>query len=161
MWAAPIPPKIKIFWWKLLHNSIPTSWNRSNNHIPVNLECKICDFGMVTSIHALFLCLIIKKLWKVSIFSHCISRASHGTLLNLVLWVKELFIVEELHLFLLCTWESWNFRNAIVHKPDYRLDITSFSRTEAALLEFKRCQALILSLVSPGLSSPAMGPVLQ
>ena len=44
LWATKIPPHVRIFWWRVLHNFIETSCNLRNNHIPTILGCQLCGF---------------------------------------------------------------------------------------------------------------------
>ena len=41
LWKLVIPPKIKCFIWKILHNAFPTSENLVNKNIPIQLGCKL------------------------------------------------------------------------------------------------------------------------
>ncbi|KAL5563658.1 hypothetical protein UlMin_033405 [Ulmus minor] len=100
LWSSDIPPKIKIFWWRIIHNIIPTSWNLRNNHIPAFLECKLCDFGYETTSHALFWCPLVKHMWKNSVFGDCLQVIQLASIVELVTWVRHCWDKEQVEVFI-------------------------------------------------------------
>ncbi|KAL5548431.1 hypothetical protein UlMin_003662 [Ulmus minor] len=115
LWASEIPPKIKIFWWRIVHNIIPTSWNLRNNHIPASLECKLCGFGYETTVHALFWCPLVKKWWKSSVFGECLQLLRSTSIVDLLTWARQRWNKEKVEVFMVQVWAMWNLRNDILH----------------------------------------------
>lgn len=66
LWAMSIPPKIRLFWWRAVHDFIPTGFNLHRNHVPVSGWCHLCIFLEDTTSHALFFCPAMKTFWKQS-----------------------------------------------------------------------------------------------
>ena len=42
LWRCNIPPKIKIFWWKVLHNGLPVADNLKRRGCKVPPDCQAC-----------------------------------------------------------------------------------------------------------------------
>lgn len=62
LWKCSIPPKVKIFWWKLLHNGLPVTDTLRGRGCKVPLECQLCGEGSETIIHMLFKCLVTREI---------------------------------------------------------------------------------------------------
>ncbi|KAL5572076.1 hypothetical protein UlMin_021673 [Ulmus minor] len=116
LWSSTIPPKVKIFWWRILHNIIPTSWNSRNNYIHVTLSCGLCECGLETTLHSLFLCPSIRPLWKNSLWFPCIAAPKGGFIMDLALWARNFWKKEAFETFAMCVWEVWNIRNKWIHR---------------------------------------------
>lgn len=63
-WNLKMPPKVKVFWWSLSWDILPTELNLSRMHVPITSACSLCGFGEASSIHAIFLCPVVYKVWK-------------------------------------------------------------------------------------------------
>ncbi|KAL5546402.1 hypothetical protein UlMin_006089 [Ulmus minor] len=143
LWASEIPPKIKIFWWRIVHNIIPTSWNLRNNHIPASLECKLCGFGYETTSHALFWCPLVKRLWKSSVFGECLQMLRSASIVDLLTWARHRWNKEQIEVFMVQVWEMWNLRNDIIHGKQKTSTGNEMQQAEMMLVEYKRCRPLV------------------
>ena len=56
VWSGHIPPKVKIFSWKLSHDVLPTSKNKHRRRLEDDNICNICGNGIEDSFHAVILC---------------------------------------------------------------------------------------------------------
>ncbi|KAL5569243.1 hypothetical protein UlMin_025818 [Ulmus minor] len=45
LWSSELPSKIKIFWWRLVRDFLPTTWNLNAHHIPAIQKCALCRYG--------------------------------------------------------------------------------------------------------------------
>lgn len=45
LWSLNIPPKLKIFWWKVLHNGLPVATNLVRSGCRINMDCQLCGEG--------------------------------------------------------------------------------------------------------------------
>lgn len=54
LWSMNIPPKVRIFWWKSLHNIIPSNENLLAHHVPVSSSCQLCSAAKYSTCHVLF-----------------------------------------------------------------------------------------------------------
>lgn len=55
---------MKIFWWQLSWDIIPTEANHEKHHVPILPSCKFCGFSKATSIHSIFECMFVRKIWR-------------------------------------------------------------------------------------------------
>lgn len=62
--SLPIPPNIRVFWWKIFHNLIPAASNLANHHVPVSRWCYFCHNSEESTCHSLFYCPAVRHLWK-------------------------------------------------------------------------------------------------
>ncbi|KAL5732416.1 hypothetical protein ACOSQ2_032108 [Xanthoceras sorbifolium] len=88
LWNLNIPPKIKIFIWRVCHNAIPSLCNLYSRKIVVDPCCSRCGDAPESSAHALF--------WCCSVLSNChaIPRSRNGmaySLASLAFSSKEEF----------------------------------------------------------------------
>uniref|UniRef100_A0A803LRA3 Reverse transcriptase zinc-binding domain-containing protein n=1 Tax=Chenopodium quinoa TaxID=63459 RepID=A0A803LRA3_CHEQI len=56
LWKANIPPKIKLFGWRVLHESIAVRSSLSMRGMSVDSTCPCCGTEPETILHSLFLC---------------------------------------------------------------------------------------------------------
>lgn len=61
LWSLNIPPKIKIFWWKLLHNGLPVATNLVRRRCRINLDCQLCGEGYESLSHLLYECRVFQR----------------------------------------------------------------------------------------------------
>ncbi|CAL9222712.1 unnamed protein product, partial [Arabidopsis halleri] len=56
LWALHIPPKLKTFWWRVLHNAIPVTDNIARREVKISSECLFCGDAKETTEHLPFKC---------------------------------------------------------------------------------------------------------
>ncbi|KAL0283948.1 UNVERIFIED_CONTAM: hypothetical protein Sangu_2857400 [Sesamum angustifolium] len=66
LWAAKVPPKVRLLAWKACHNSLPTSQNLQQRMRSLLAGCPMCDEGCEDVIHVLFLCHFARQCWALS-----------------------------------------------------------------------------------------------
>ena len=72
VWKLHVPPKIKLFLWKIFQGALPVGDRLASRNILVDTVCKSCS--NVESINHLFLhCDVAYKVWKLAPFSTCID----------------------------------------------------------------------------------------
>lgn len=64
LWKMASPPKIKMFWWQLLWDCIPTEASLAKHHVLRSLFCSICGYSNATTIHVIFQCPYSKDVWR-------------------------------------------------------------------------------------------------
>ncbi|XP_073311023.1 uncharacterized protein [Primulina huaijiensis] len=103
---ASIPPKVRIFWWRVMHNIIPTEQNLRAHHVPVLGECPLCRQPCDSTVHALFICPVIWPILKLS---------CHLDVIDISLWMKEKLSIHEFEAFVMRAWAIWSERLRINH----------------------------------------------
>ena len=63
LWKARIPLKIKVFFWQLLRNRLPTSENVAKRQGPATGSCAICNFSEDAN-HIFFRCPLARFAWS-------------------------------------------------------------------------------------------------
>lgn len=66
LWQARVPPKIKNFGWKVLHNAIPVKQNLCARGIEVDKMCSMCGSEEEEISHALMRCEEVRIVWYTS-----------------------------------------------------------------------------------------------
>lgn len=64
LWSLHIPPKLKIFGWQIAWDILPIEGNLVLHHVPMSPSCRLCGFFKASTIHVIFLCTMIRKIWK-------------------------------------------------------------------------------------------------
>ncbi|KAL5564839.1 hypothetical protein UlMin_028003 [Ulmus minor] len=161
LWQSTIPPKIKIFWWRALHNIIPTSWNLKVHHVPAELKCSLCGSGIETTVHSLFLCPKMKLLWKKSGMVDCLSAAKTGNMVDVAFWAKDHLSSDQFELFAMYTWEIWNLRNLWTHGKEAVITGKELCWIPEYISSFKACRATAHNLPSSPQPSYGLGAVIR
>ncbi|KAL9682248.1 hypothetical protein QQ045_014043 [Rhodiola kirilowii] len=51
LWSSKVPNKIKVFCWRMFHNSLPDAMNLRRRGIDLDCRCKRCGFQNETALH--------------------------------------------------------------------------------------------------------------
>ncbi|KAL5541596.1 hypothetical protein UlMin_009306 [Ulmus minor] len=154
LWNASIPPKVKVFWWRAIHDILPTSWNLRSHYIPADASCALCGYGMETTSHSLFLCPLMKPFWKSTLWASCLEVVKKTYLWDAALWVKEVWDERAFEIFLLSVWESWNLRNLLVHGRSKQVTGMELCNMDVLLDEFHAARRS----ASPPVHVTGLGP---
>ncbi|KAK3225258.1 hypothetical protein Dsin_005120 [Dipteronia sinensis] len=143
LWKLNIPPKVRIFIWKMCSNAIPSLsnlWKRKIVAIPM---CR-CGLGMETPGHALFWCVEAKKVWGCTrfdgFFDECRDLHVTDVLVGLLSRVRKV----ELTSICIVAWALWENRNAILNWGWPRSPEALASWAESFLSEFPGTYAACL-----------------
>lgn len=66
IWKLKIPPNIKHFWWRTLHNALPVAENLRSRGLRIDGVCQVCGDSEETLHHMLFNCKVAAKVWDHS-----------------------------------------------------------------------------------------------
>ncbi|XP_073154204.1 uncharacterized protein [Henckelia pumila] len=112
--------RVRVFWWHFYHNIWPTGVNLVAHHVPITTCCPLCFSFVDTLCHALFLCPVIKRLWKKNdvwaALKHCTLLCSEDVC-HWLLTFPDRGQIEE---FICQTWSIWGERCRVVHINDKR-----------------------------------------
>ncbi|GKC82383.1 RNA-directed DNA polymerase, eukaryota, partial [Tanacetum coccineum] len=116
-WNNLLPKKINIFIWRTLRDRLPSKWNLSRKGIEVNsLNCPICDKGIDSSYHTLWVCSLATTVWIRVLNWMDLHPPSISNLNGLYTWVDGLHMSHNKKAILevICgvvLWSLWRFRN--------------------------------------------------
>ncbi|XP_075473945.1 uncharacterized protein LOC142505003 [Primulina tabacum] len=143
LWALSIPPKVRIFCWRVAHNIIPTERNLLNHHVSVLDMCPLCHSNGDSTCHALFSCPIIKPCWKGTRFWMALKQVCHLETIDVLLWMKEKLSRPMFEEFVMRTWATWHNRLRLIHKTMRRVEGLSADWSESLLIEFQQARRAI------------------
>ncbi|KAL1210984.1 hypothetical protein V5N11_035787 [Cardamine amara subsp. amara] len=66
MWKFNAPPKVKIFWWKVIHNRLHVATPLKQRGVRIDPTCLLCGEDQESVNHLLFKCRIAKEIWDLA-----------------------------------------------------------------------------------------------
>ena len=66
VWKLDVPPKVKVFWWRVLHDYLPARKELHRRHIEPTAHCETCGAVEESARHVLFECTMARIFWKVT-----------------------------------------------------------------------------------------------
>lgn len=116
VWKLQVPPKVRVFWWRVLHNALPSKSELKRRHVSPESFCEVCGNEDESLHHLFFICPIARRLWleikKLSgVVVPCLHPASWTTdAINTEVCAPKVAAV------LVCgAWALWTGRNARRH----------------------------------------------
>ncbi|KAL5781686.1 hypothetical protein ACOSP7_006715 [Xanthoceras sorbifolium] len=140
LWNLNIPPKIKIFIWRVCHNAIPSLCNLCSRKIVVDPCCSRCGDAPESSAHALFWCSSVRPIWESTVFWDVLDLQRHISCFDLILWVFVRAKRAEFEEFCMILWRVWSERNAVFHSKSPRVSADLVSWSLSLLREFQGTQ---------------------
>ena len=117
LWKIPVPHKVRIFAWKLIHGGIATKCNKKKRKISRDGICDLCGRAEESEHHAVVNCghaaslrEAMRKLWDLP-SDDILTFSGPEWLLLLIDRVN----MEEAAQLLLILWRSWFVRNELTH----------------------------------------------
>jgi len=117
-WSLPIPHKVRIFAWKLIHGGLATNSNKHRRRLEPDAKCSICGSEEETGYHAVMQCDHAKALrgamrtcWPLPEERH-LRLTGPEWLLNVI----DLAEADAAGQLILILWRSWFVRNSWVHE---------------------------------------------
>lgn len=62
-WKLKVPPKIQVFWWRVMHDFLPSKHTLHRRHVEPMAQCEVCGADEETVKHVLCDCTIAKAFW--------------------------------------------------------------------------------------------------
>lgn len=116
LWKMRIPPKVRIFWWRVLHNFLPSKAELKRRHVAKESHCEACGNPSETMFHIAVECTFALRFWEA------LERLSGSRLprLHPASWAKDLMsgkmcLAEESSLFMCGVWSLRSGRNSRRH----------------------------------------------
>jgi len=63
VWSLNIPPRIRIFAWRLSHGAIPTKENLARRISGFNMDCVVYSHYLEPEVHILLQCPLVLQVW--------------------------------------------------------------------------------------------------
>ena len=119
IWKTPAPPRVKFFWWLVMHGRCWTADRRFRHGLQESNSCALCDQAPETLDHLLLQCPFARELWTRCLRSLHLQhrvKVQEGAVLDW--WISSRkHIPKEVRkgfdsLFFLVGWLIWKERNA-------------------------------------------------
>jgi ribonuclease HI len=66
LWKVEVPPKVRVFWWRVLHEFLPAKQILHKGHIERIPRCDTCGAPEETIRHVLLECTVAKLFWNIT-----------------------------------------------------------------------------------------------
>jgi hypothetical protein len=116
IWKTPVPQKVKIFIWKLVHNGLGVQSNRLSHHIILDATCQICGMEPEDGHHAMVRCTFASAL-RHALRQSCNLPDDSAFTYTGPGWILALLNSANKDLrakLMLLFWRIWHHRNDIV-----------------------------------------------
>lgn len=64
IWKLEVPPKVKVFWWRVMHDFLPAKQVVHRRHLEPTAHCETCGSGRESVRHVLTECTIARIFWE-------------------------------------------------------------------------------------------------
>ena len=64
IWRLEVPPKVRVFWWRVMHEFLPARQILHGRHIERLAACEVCGADQETIRHVLLECTMAKLFWE-------------------------------------------------------------------------------------------------
>uniref|UniRef100_A0A2N9G5C3 CCHC-type domain-containing protein n=1 Tax=Fagus sylvatica TaxID=28930 RepID=A0A2N9G5C3_FAGSY len=137
IWAAQVPPKVRLFMWRACLDILPTKTKLFDKGLIHSVSCLWCEGEPESSSHILWQCDFAQKIWMacpVIIPSSCsVSMNFRDFILSCIEFLSE----SDTEILFTTAWEIWNARNRF-HWENVLSTVNDIWQRAAALaLEFK------------------------
>ncbi|KAF4391669.1 hypothetical protein F8388_005434 [Cannabis sativa] len=110
-WSLNLPPRMKLFDWKMCRNWLPAKTNLVHRGMKINPICTNCDKFEKTLSHALWNCEKVKKVWKLMPSYKLIKDSRGNSMMDLLVEFKHKLAKEEFEDVVKVLWAIWENRN--------------------------------------------------
>lgn len=150
LWALKLPPKVKIFLWRLGRNCLPVRDNLQKKRISVPLVCGLCNNGMENNWHLFISCRFAQDCWHESklydmIESSSLNAESFTELFFMLLSKLKGF---EQTKFGMILWNIWRQRNDKVWTDTHKDPSTSVRLAMEFLCDWLRAKQISQEIAS-------------
>lgn len=139
IWKLDLPGKVRMFLWRLAHNSLPTRMNIKRKHIELDTLCPMCSRLDEDGSHLFLKCKKVKAVWREQQLEDvrlqlCACQDPHGMF-------EKIFTLpgEKLLRVAVLQWDWWTSRNKVNagEKQKKAEEVSGFISRH--LLDFCRC----------------------
>jgi len=113
LWSLGVPPRIKMFVWKVGVGVLPTRGNIARRIRGFPASCDLCGYEEDSDTHALFACPVAVEIWSNSDIDEELWRAGPLPAAERLKQIASMVDDSKLGEFLAVLWEIWNVRNRL------------------------------------------------
>lgn len=112
LWKQQIPPKIKMFMWRVFNDCVPSVCNLMKKGIEVCSDCGSCKIKGETTDHVLLCCRRVKEIWGIILPRIFQYRHFHQSVQDRIVMLHESLSAKEFELICISFWAIQNGRNS-------------------------------------------------
>ena len=130
LWHLSIPPKVRIFAWRMCLNVLPTLVNLQSKGV-VNCDiCLACGKEPETTFHVFVNCEVAKRVWRCWLECPPVVLNANMNIVDIAMEILDYGSSSELELFFGVAWAIWFNRNRIVYESSSQIldHIWSFAK---------------------------------
>jgi hypothetical protein len=64
LWKQKVPPKVRVFWWRVMHDFMPSRASLYRQYIDPIANCESCGTPRETTFHTPVECPAAKEIWR-------------------------------------------------------------------------------------------------
>jgi hypothetical protein len=116
VWKLGVPPKVRVFWWRVLNDFLPTRQELCRRHVEPISICEVCGDPEESIKHVLLDCTVAKLFWEQTREATNVKIPA----LNAATWAVDLMsdlCPKRDQAVIMCgTWAVWMMRNKRRHE---------------------------------------------
>uniref|UniRef100_A0A803QCM2 RNase H type-1 domain-containing protein n=1 Tax=Cannabis sativa TaxID=3483 RepID=A0A803QCM2_CANSA len=143
-WQLKLPPKVKIFAWKAIHNALPIAAELFKKKSLTSASCSLCLNAWESVGHALFSCKHARHVWKIVGFSFKNKAAVSMKIEDFLFQISECYTKSELETIFCTMWSIWSDRNNVIHGKLPQQPTVIYAKAQNFLNNYKSTQLLYL-----------------
>uniref|UniRef100_A0A803QAH8 Reverse transcriptase domain-containing protein n=1 Tax=Cannabis sativa TaxID=3483 RepID=A0A803QAH8_CANSA len=114
-WQLKLPPKVKLFAWKAIHNALPVASELYKRKSLTSASCSLCLNAWESVGHAMFTCKHARHVWKIVGFSFNNKAVVSMKIEDFLFQISECYTKSELEMIFCTMWSIWSDRNNVIH----------------------------------------------
>ena len=119
VWKLNLPPKLKIFWWKILHNGLPVADNLRKRGINIYSYCQACGEEIETVQHMLMHYRVAKEIWSLLLEELPEFPQSNIAIFQFFQYLMDRSTAQlQKNLPFFIGWRIWKMRNKLVFENE-------------------------------------------
>jgi ribonuclease HI len=116
VWKMNVPPKVRVFWWRILHKSLPSKAELKRRHIAQEGFCEVCGDPEESIYHVVNSCTVARRFWeKVTKLTGLKIPNLHPSTWATDVLFSEICSADIAALYLCGAWALWTGRNGRRH----------------------------------------------
>jgi len=133
IWKLNVPPRVKVFGWRLGIGAIPTKGNIARRIPGYDMRCGVCGHVEDHEVHALFECQLAGDIWRESSFDSSLWDIGLRSAMDVLVHASDKLDTERFGEFVAVMWAIWSERHRLIFGQQASWD-TRFSASRAIQL---------------------------
>jgi hypothetical protein len=111
IWSLKLPSKVKIFTWRLCHNSLPTRMNIKRKRVELDTVCPMCNRADEDGGHLFLKCKKVKPIWRNFLLEDIRLKLQSADSALAMFEMISALSMDQQYLVLILLWDCWTTRN--------------------------------------------------